>query len=115
VYVADKEGSLFYLSEKNDFKKIGRTPLKPVSAMAVTFDGRLFGMNGEGISRIFCYDPSTKNFSDLGVPVSVIERRRYGYSFGDAVTGREGEIIFGENDDLGHLWMYFPRIKSLSR
>ena len=23
--------------------------------------------------------------------------------FGDAVTGRDGQIIFGENDNLGHL------------
>ena len=37
-------------------------------------------------------------------------RRRYGYVFGDAVTGRDGEIIFGENDDFGHVWLYFPKI-----
>jgi hypothetical protein len=42
--------------------------------------------------------------------VSVIQQRRYGYCFGDAVTGRDGEIIFGENDNLGHLWLYFPKI-----
>ena len=28
------------------------------------------------------------------------------------VTGRDGEIIFGENDDLGHLWLYFPKIEA---
>ncbi len=43
-----------------------------------------------------------------GVPV--FERRRYGYIFGDAVAGRDGEIIFGEDDDLAHLWRYFPGI-----
>jgi hypothetical protein len=25
--------------------------------------------------------------------------------------GRDGQIIFGEDDDLGHLWLYFPRIQ----
>ena len=49
--------------------------------------------------------------SNLGVAVSVLERRRYGYVFGDAVTGRDGQIIFGEDDDLGHLWLYFPSIQ----
>ena len=51
--------------------------------------------------------------SSLGVAVSVIERRRYGYNFGDAVIGHDGEIIFGENDDLGHIWLYFPKIKNV--
>lgn len=40
----------------------------------------------------------------------LFERRRYGYVFGDVVTGRDGEIIFGENDNGGHVWLYFPRI-----
>jgi len=26
-------------------------------------------------------------------------------------VGRDGEIIWGENDDLGHLWLYFPSIE----
>ncbi|MGA2074229.1 MAG: hypothetical protein ABSH52_12070 [Terriglobia bacterium] len=37
-----------------------------------------------------------------------------GYVFGDAVTGRDGEIVFGEDDDGGHLWLYFPRIQAAS-
>ena len=52
--------------------------------------------------------------TNLGVAVSVLERRRYGYVFGDAVTGRDGQIFFGEDDDLGHLWLYFPRSCPLS-
>ena len=80
--------------------------------MAVTLDGRVFGFCGGGISRLFCFHPGSCNVTDLGVAVSVIERRRYGYLFGDAVTGRDGQIFFGENDDLGHLWIYFPAIQS---
>ena len=60
---------------------------------------------------MFCYDPGAE-IADLGVAVSLFERRRYGYVFGDAVMGRDGEIIFGENDDGGHLWLYFPRIQA---
>lgn len=36
--------------------------------------------------------------TNLGVAVSVLEQRRYGYQFGDAVTGHGGEIIFGEDE-----------------
>jgi hypothetical protein len=30
------------------------------------------------------------------------------------VTGRDGEIYFGEDDNLDHLWIYFPRIKAVA-
>ena len=59
---------------------------------------------------MFCYDPDAGKVTDIGAAVSVIQRRRYGYVFGDAVVGRDGEIVFGEDDNLGHLWLYFPRI-----
>jgi len=111
LYTADADGSLFSFTEEDGFSgPLGKTRLAPVGALAVTFDGRVFGAAGEEISRLFCYDPREKTVRDLGVAVSVIERRRYGYAFADAVTGRDGEIVFAEDDDLGHLWLYFPRI-----
>jgi hypothetical protein len=110
LYITDDEGHLFSLTEKGFSSCLGQTPLTPVGPMAVTFDGRLFGVCGEKISNLFCYNPSTREINTLGVAVSVIQRRRYGYTFGDAVTGRDGQIILGEDDDLGHLWLYFPRI-----
>jgi hypothetical protein len=60
--------------------------------------------------RMFCLDPARRRLDDLGCAVSVIQRRRYGYQFAAAMTGRDGEILFGEDDDFGHLWLYFPRI-----
>ncbi len=111
LYLADARGTLFRFHEKTGFgSALATIPLSPIGAMAVTFDGRIFASAGDGIARMFCVQPSTGKISDLGVAVSVIERRRYGYCFGDAVVGRDGEIIFGENDDLGHLWLYFPKI-----
>ena len=79
-------------------------------AHPVTPDGRLFGFCGSEMANLFCYHPARRQVTHLGVAVSVLERRRYGYVFGDAVTGRDGQIIFGEDDDLGHLWIYFPRM-----
>jgi hypothetical protein len=115
LYTADAAGRLFGFSEKGGFTEcLGRAPVTPVGPMAVTGDGRLFGACGEGIGKLFCYNPATRSVTRLGVAVSVFERRRYGYAFGDAVTGRDGEIVFGEDDDLGHLWLYFPRIQPLA-
>jgi hypothetical protein len=113
LYTADAQGQLFSFSEATGFSApLGRTMLKPVGPMAVTYDGRLFGFCGGEIAKMFCYNPARREVSNLGVAASVIGRRRYGYIFGDAVTGRDGEIVFGENDNGGHVWLYFPRIQS---
>lgn len=113
LYAADGEGNLFSYDEAHGFSApLGRTLLAPVGPWAVTHDGRLFGFCGSEMAKLFCYHPGQGQVTNLGVAVSVLERRRYGYVFGDAVTGRDGQIIFGEDDDLGHLWLYFPRILS---
>jgi len=112
LYTADAEGALYALDPDGGWTRRARTPIAPVGPMAVTPDGRLFGTMGEGMSKLFCYDPASREVTSLGVAVSVFERRRYGYSFGDAALGRDGEIVFGEDDDLGHLWLYFPKIQA---
>jgi hypothetical protein len=113
LYTADNTGRLFSFAEDRGFSQaLGLAPLAPVGPMAVTLDGRVFGFCGPDLAKMFCYDPMLQQVTNLGVAVSIIERRRYGYVFGDAVTGRDGEIYFGENENLGHLWIYFPKIKS---
>jgi hypothetical protein len=113
LYTADANGNLFSFDDERGFSApLGRTLLAPVGPMAVTHDGRVFGFCGPEMAKMFCYNPTTRAVTNLGVAVSVLERRRYGYVFGDAVTGRDGQIIFGEDDDLGHLWLYFPRIQT---
>jgi hypothetical protein len=112
LYTADNTGRLFSFSDEKGFSApLGQTLLKPAGPMAVTLDGRLFGFCGPDLAKMFSYDPAQGKVSNLGVAVSIIERRRYGYAFGDAVTGRDGELYFGEDDNLGHLWIYFPKIK----
>ncbi len=114
LYTADNDGVLFRFSEKNGFSEpLGKAPLTPVGPMAVTFDGRMFGFCGTEMARMFGYDPVKKEVTEIGVALSVIERRRYGYTFADAITGRDGQIYFGEDDNLGHLWLYFPKIREI--
>lgn len=111
LYTADADGRLFSYDEAAGFSSpVGRAPLAPVGPMACAGDGRLFGFCGAEMAKMFCYDPARGEVSNLGVAVSVLSRRRYGYVFGDAVTGRDGEILFGENDNGGHLWLYFPAL-----
>ncbi len=111
LYTADGGGNLFSLDEERGFSApLGKTLLAPVGPMAVTYDGRVFGFCGPEMAKMFCYNPAARTVTNLGVAVSVLERRRYGYVFGDAVVGRDGQIFFGEDDDLGHLWLYFPKI-----
>jgi hypothetical protein len=112
LYTADAKGRLYSFDEDRGFSTaLGQTSLAPAGPMAVTLDGRLFGFCGAEMAKMFCYDPATGKAADLGVAVSVLERRRYGYVFGDAAVGRDGEIFFGEDDNLGHGWIYFPRIR----
>lgn len=111
LYMTDNAGQLYRYNTATGFSTcLGHIPQTPVGPMAVTYDGRLFGACGSELANLFCYDPAVGAIRSLGVAASVIERRRYGYAFGAAIVGRDGEIVFGEDDNLGHLWLYFPRI-----
>src|SRR5262249_52781692 len=101
-------GYLFSFESK--FHLIGKAHLAPVGPMAVSPDGRLFGFCGDEMANLLCCYPTSGRVTNLGLAASVLGRQRYGYKFGDAVTGRDCEIVFGEDDDGGHLWLYFPRI-----
>ncbi len=110
LFLADDEGRLSGFNlVKRKFSRLGRTPLTPVSCLAAVADGRLFGFCGNEIQHLFCWQQK-KGVHDLGIAVSVIGRRRYGYQFADALTGPDGRIYFAERDRGGHLWVYFPAV-----
>jgi hypothetical protein len=113
AFTADGAGLLFSFDENKGFHFLGKTHLAPVGPITVTADGRIFGFCGTEVANLFCCDPASGSVTNLGIAASVLEQRRYGYQFGDAVTGPDGEILFGEDDNGGHLWLYFPKIASL--
>jgi hypothetical protein len=115
LFTADAAGRLFSFDESKGFHSLGKTHLTPVGPMAATTDGRLFGFCGEEMANLFCCDIIAGSVSNLGVAASVLEKRRYGYQFGDALTGRDGELVFGEDDNDGHLWIYFPKLRASSK
>jgi hypothetical protein len=114
LLTADDAGRLFSFDESHGFRSLGKAHLAPVGPMAMVPDGRVFGFCGTEIANLFCCDTTSGSVSNLGVAASVLEKRRYGYQFGDAVVGTQGEIVFGEDDNDGHLWLYFPKIKRIS-
>jgi hypothetical protein len=115
LYLFDDDGGLHAIGPDGTIRShLAQAMASPVMAAAVTLDGRLFGVCGRPLSRYFTYEPGPGpgELRDLGVMASTIERRRYGWEMGAAIVGREGEIIFGEDDDGGHLWLYFPRVQA---
>ena len=115
LLTADDAGRLFSFDENHGFRLLGQAHLAPVGPMAMIPDGRLFGFCGTEMANLFCCDTISGSVSNLGVAASVLEKRRYGYQFGDAVVGPQGEIVFGEDDNDGHLWLYFPKINRVTR
>ncbi|MEW6753937.1 MAG: hypothetical protein AB1505_23595 [Candidatus Latescibacterota bacterium] len=83
-----------------------------ITCLAVGHDGRLFGMAGtaDDIGHSFCYDPASGSLRDLGIPVSTLTQRQYGYHYACAVTGVDGEIYFGQHERVNYLWIYFPAV-----
>ena len=110
ICFSDGDGNLFELGRAGTARKLGRVDLQPVTCLSATHDGRIIGFCGHGIANLFMCDPGKKTIRNLGVALSVINRRRYGYEFSSAVAGKDGEIYFGENDRGGHLWVYYPAI-----
>lgn len=83
-----------------------------ICALTVGKDGRVFGIGGEPgkCCHLFTYDPEEKHLRDLGVLLATVETPWYGYEFEAGVTGKDGEIYFGESDRISHLFIYFPPI-----
>ncbi len=110
LFTADDAGRIYAFDGKG-FRALGKAHLAPMGPMVVTPDGRIFGFCGDEMANMFVCDMTAGGPMNLGVAASVIEQRRYGYQFGDAVTGLDGELVFGEDDNSGHLWIYFPKIR----
>jgi hypothetical protein len=112
VYGGTNDGLLFAMNpDQLSFVTLGKPVMQPgLRALTVAADGRVFGLGGDkgGMAHLFCYDPRTRDLRDLGILVATSERFWHGYEFGAAVTGRFGEIYFGEADRISHLFIYHP-------
>jgi hypothetical protein len=110
LFLADAAGTLFEVARSGRARRAGKAPLAPVTCMTSTRDGRLFGFCGREMGHLFVLEPGGTP-RDLGVALSVLNRRRYGYEFSCAVTDRDGHCWFGERERGGHLWILVPAIR----
>jgi len=112
------DGFLFRLDPRTgETTPLGKpTRLEEVNSLAVGNDGRVFGTCGlaEDIGHLFCFDPDRGALRDLGIPVSTLAARQYGYHFRCMLTGRDGEIYLGQHERVSHLWVYFPPVPARS-
>lgn len=111
VFLGTSKGHLLYINTDGKLSHASRTPLAPVRALASGCDNRcLYGFCGSGIELMFEFRSSSQSVETLGVAAASMGVRGYGYAFGDALTGGDGEIYFAEKDRGGHLWMYYPAL-----
>ena len=89
------------------------TRLDDVNALAVGHDGRVVGTCGlpEDIGHCVCDEPGPGALRDLGIPVSTLAARQYGYHFRCMLTGRDGEVYLGQHERVSHLWIYFLPVR----
>jgi len=112
-YVGDKADGLLYWLDPRTLETclLGKpTNRIGIRALAATPDGRVFGMAGQGddVCQMFVYEPHSRQLRNLGLPLSCIEEKRYGFNFECAVTGPQGQVYFGESERSSRLFVYFP-------
>jgi hypothetical protein len=110
VPVVDGDGAVALLDLLHGTSRpAGQSPLPRVQALCAVRDGRIFGLCGDGIGAFFRVDPKSCACDILGAVVATVGVRRYGFDFSCAIPGQDGEIVFGECDRGGHVWLYYPR------
>jgi len=104
------DGLLFRFSPNlKEVISLGKPLAVPsIRCCVVTPNGDLYGIGGKEMCHLFRYLPDKCDMRDMGI-LSVASPRHWdGYEFDAAVTGLEGEIYFGENDRISHLFIYYP-------
>lgn len=111
IILADTAGRVYSFSGTGKKLKESVLTITPVTAVART-GGVTYGFCGDGIQQYFRILPGKHDPEYLGAVVSVIERRRYGCSFTTpGVKGPSGQLFWGENDNHGHVFIYFPLVE----
>lgn len=91
--------------------------LGSVNCLAIGNHGRLFGAAGEenDIGHLFGCDLPDPTVRNLGVAVSTLTVRQYGYHFRCMAVGEGGEIYLGQHERVSHLWVWFPPLRRRQR
>ena len=76
-------------------------------------DGRLYGIVQEpgGLAHLFTWDPGERSFADIGLVGSSFPVQWNAWSICALAVGRQGELYLGEDDAIGHLFVYYPPVR----
>lgn len=112
-YVGDKADGLLYTLNPRTLETclLGKpTDRVRIRALTAATDGRVFGIAGQpgDMGQLFVYEPASRQLRNLGIPLTAVEERRYGYEFDSAATGPQGQLYFGESEWSSRLFVYFP-------
>lgn len=83
-----------------------------IRALAYNRDHVLWGISGldEDVCHLFRYTPE-EGFSDEGIMRSRMPKTWIIHRADVMLTGLDGEIFIGENDDISHLAVFYPPIR----
>ena len=108
------EGGLVFLDPAGgEVVDCGRPCRMPrLASIVEAHDGRLFGIAGgdDDLSHLVCYDPDRDRWEDLELVACQGEFPWTAYRIGPLAVGAGGEIIAGEDDRFGHLFIYHPPV-----
>jgi hypothetical protein len=83
-----------------------------IRCLAEGRDGTLYGIVQEpgGMAHLFSFDPEAREFEDRGVIGSSFPVQWNAWSIGAMGVGEQGELYLGEDDSIGHLFVYHPPV-----
>jgi hypothetical protein len=107
------DGRLLRLSgpDCGDVTDCGRPSRTPcLHSLVEADDGRIYGITGTAadLARLVCFRPGPGTWEDLGMLRCHGHAPWTAFRIGPMVAGRHGELIAGENDRFGHLYVYHP-------
>lgn len=110
VFGGTSDGMLFQFHPENGkMISLGKILNQPrIRCLTMGGDGCLYGIAGKDCCHLFRYNPADRDLRDLGMLFVASPRAWNGYEFDAAVTGPQGEVCFGENDQISHVFVYSP-------
>ncbi|MFC1452327.1 hypothetical protein ACFLSJ_03170 [Verrucomicrobiota bacterium] len=110
--VGTEAGAMFLVDPTGgsalDCGRPGRIPR--LASLVETNDGRIFGVAGreDDLTHLVVYSPATGQWEDLELLACQGDWPWTAYRIGALAVGIHGEIIAGEDDRFGHLFIYHP-------
>ena len=93
-------------------RPVAQLELSPIQCAAALSDGRVYAMCGSELAQFCRVELATGEVAMLGAVASAMVAPRYGFNFADASVSEEGVIAFAEHDRGGHLWLYYPPVRT---